>query len=520
MTSSSKKDEHTVKILKRELKKEFLDVDDMQMNNSRVLDILQQLEAVNVDTKLLKSTKIGKVVNKLRSNTKINSISEMCSRLIAKWKAAARREASSTTAPKVKTEVPASSATFKTEVPASTTTVKTEDPTSIKTNGSTKQTKPAIKTPPYVDKPNIIPDRVDKSRVRVELSPKTSDGPVVYWMSRDQRVHDNWALLYAQQEAQKRNVPFAVIFSLVPKYLKASIRMYGFMLRGLQDVQEACLELNIPFHLLIGYPQDTIPVFVDKYKISLVVTDMSPLRTGIEWRNHVCDEIRNTDCGLTVVDAHNICPVWNISDKVEYGARTLRSRINKVLDYYLTGFPPVERQDPQLAASVFGENWKKSTEVNWVEVKDSLEVDRSIKEVTWCVGGEHAARDNLNKFLNNRLRLYEKRNDPTINGLSNISPWLHFGNIASQRCVLEAKKYSRSNNEAVKSFVEEIVVRKELSDNFCYYNPDGYDRLNGLYPKYDNNSWAQKSLQEHVSISVMKLFIKFYALSNFIIYST
>ena len=116
--------------------------------------------------------------------------------------------------------------------------------------------------------------------------------------------------------------------------------------------------------------------------------------------------------------------------------------------------------------------------------------------------------------------LYEKRNDPTINGLSNISPWLHFGNIASQRCVLEAKKYSRSNNEAVKSFVEEIVVRKELSDNFCYYNPDGYDRLNGLYPKYDNNSWAQKSLQEHVSISVMKLFIKFYALSNFIIYST
>ena len=72
------------------------------MNNSRVLDILQQLEAVNVDTKLLKSTKIGKVVNKLRSNTKINSISEMCSKLIAKWKAAARREASSTTAPKLR----------------------------------------------------------------------------------------------------------------------------------------------------------------------------------------------------------------------------------------------------------------------------------------------------------------------------------------------------------------------------------------------------------------------------------
>ena len=138
----------------------------------------------------------------------------MCSKLIAKWKATARREASSTTTSKVKgevptsaatvtTEVPVSTTTVKTEDPASTTTFKTEDPTSIKSNISTKQTKPAIKTPPYVDKAKIIPERVDKSRVRVELSPKTSDGPVVYWMSRDQRVHDNWALLYAQEEAQK-----------------------------------------------------------------------------------------------------------------------------------------------------------------------------------------------------------------------------------------------------------------------------------------------------------------------------
>ena len=98
-----------------------------------------------------------------------------------------------------------------------------------------------------MDKPNIIPDRVDKSRVRVELSPKTSDGPVVYWMSRDQRVHDNWALLYAQQEAQKRNVPFAVIFSLVPKYLEASIRMYGFMLRGCRMFKKHASSLTYLF---------------------------------------------------------------------------------------------------------------------------------------------------------------------------------------------------------------------------------------------------------------------------------
>ena len=97
---------------------------------------------------------------------------------------------------------------------------------------------------------------------------------------------------------------------------------------------------------------------------------------------------------------------------------------------------------------VYGKDWRNgaTTNVNWDEVKASLEVDRDVKEVSWCVGGEHAARQNLNQFLAKRLRLYEKRNDLTVNALSNISPWLHFGNIASQRCILEAK-HSRSYNE-------------------------------------------------------------------------
>ncbi|KAL6047757.1 putative Protamine P1 protein, partial [Balamuthia mandrillaris] len=35
---------------------------------------------------------------------------------------------------------------------------------------------------------------------------------VVYWMSRDQRVHDNWALLHAKELADALNVPMGVLF--------------------------------------------------------------------------------------------------------------------------------------------------------------------------------------------------------------------------------------------------------------------------------------------------------------------
>ena len=45
--------------------------------------------------------------------------------------------------------------------------------------------------------------KVAKERVRVLHEPKGKEGRnatgVVYWMSRDQRANDNWALLYAQR---------------------------------------------------------------------------------------------------------------------------------------------------------------------------------------------------------------------------------------------------------------------------------------------------------------------------------
>lgn len=49
---------------------------------------------------------------------------------------------------------------------------------------------------------------------------------------------DNWAFLYAQRLALKQELPLHVCFCLVPKFLEATIRHYGFMLRGLQEVAE------------------------------------------------------------------------------------------------------------------------------------------------------------------------------------------------------------------------------------------------------------------------------------------
>lgn len=46
--------------------------------------------------------------------------------------------------------------------------------------------------------------------------------------------------------------------------------------------------------------------------------------------------------------------------------------------------------------------------------------------------------------------------------------------------LLEVKRWGKRLTESVASFAEELVVRRELADNFCFYN-DNYDNLNGQY---------------------------------------
>ncbi|MDX1765244.1 MAG: deoxyribodipyrimidine photo-lyase, partial [bacterium] len=83
-------------------------------------------------------------------------------------------------------------------------------------------------------------------------------GPVVYWMSRDQRVKDNWALLFAQQMAVARKAPLAICFCLVPSFLNATVRQYGFMLKGLEALEKDLGAKKIPFFLLTGEPEREI----------------------------------------------------------------------------------------------------------------------------------------------------------------------------------------------------------------------------------------------------------------------
>lgn len=322
------------------------------------------------------------------------------------------------------------------------------------------------------------PGGVDGRRVRTLQGGARKKGPIVYWMSRDQRVRDNWALLFGQELALTQKVPLVVTFCLVPEFLGATARQYRFMLRGLQEVEDRLMEKHISFSLVCGSPEETIPALAKDLDAAAVVTDFDPLRIKRTWKNLVASTL---DVPLYEVDAHNIVPCWLASPKQEYGAYTLRPKLHRALPEFLTEFPKLRKQPHRLGGRQSG--------TKWASLEKTLKVDPAVKEVG-RTAGEKAAHATLARFLKHVLERYPLfRNDPTANAQSDISPYLHFGQLSAQRAALQVHKYAQSR-KAEEAFLEELIVRRELSDNYCFYNPY-YDSCAG-FP-----SWAQATLAAH-----------------------
>jgi deoxyribodipyrimidine photo-lyase len=71
------------------------------------------------------------------------------------------------------------------------------------------------------------------------------------------------------------------------------------------------------------------------------------------------------------------------------------------------------------------------------------------------------------------------KNDPNLDIALNISPYLHFGQLGAATIVFAARKVLRKfvlllfHSPKIKgydSFIEELVVRRELAENYCHCN--------------------------------------------------
>ena len=177
--------------------------------------------------------------------------------------------------------------------------------------------------------------------------------------------------------------------------------------------------------------------YFEKLPTALLIIDFNPILDR--------EYLKNVDFKIYEIDSHDIIPARFLSNKQEYGASTIRRKIYKNIYPFLT------------------------------EYKEKSPISPLIKD-----------------FIENKLPYYEKfRNNPDKNVQSGLSKYLNLGFISAQRVALEVICADESD-ENKESFLEELIIRKELADNFCLYCKD-FKSLKCI------PNWAKENIKEHKS---------------------
>jgi deoxyribodipyrimidine photo-lyase len=320
---------------------------------------------------------------------------------------------------------------------------------------------------------------IEESRIRpLNQYPAQKGDYILYWMQSSQRAEYNHALEFAIDQANIRKLPVLVYFGLTDTFPEANARHYWFMLEGLKEVQVVLRDKGIGLAVERCSPE----IGAVKYAAgaSLVVCDRGYLNIQKRWREYVSKSIA---CPLIQVESDVVVPVEAVSRKEEYSAATLRRKLQRILSQYLTS---LDQQIPVVAFTRFDFSSYDISDTS--RALSELGIDRTVKPSSIYHGGAAEALKRLQEFIEHKLPRYaESRNDPNADVLSHLSPYLHFGQISPSYI---ASAVGRHGGDNAAAFLEELVIRRELSLNFAHYNPD-YDSYLGL------PGWARRTLSEH-----------------------
>ena len=281
----------------------------------------------------------------------------------------------------------------------------------------------------YIQFPFSEENEVNDARIFYVNKNKPLSNKIFYLVTREFRLEDNFAYNFARQKGKDITLIF-----LTPKFeLEDKNKFF--------EHQFSFLKKNLEKHKInheIFNDDNELFEFFEKEKIGILIKDFNPIEEL---------KLPKNKFPIIEVDGHNICPARYISNKQEYNAASLRHKIYNNIAEFLTEFPKIEHLETE-------------------------------------------AEENLKIFIQERLDDYaEFKNNPAYKVISDLSKYINWGFISSQRIAVEIIK-SDSSTQNKESFLEELIIRKELSDNFCLYNAK-FKTFDGI------PNWAKETLDKH-----------------------
>ncbi|MGQ0541834.1 MAG: deoxyribodipyrimidine photo-lyase [Blastocatellia bacterium] len=310
---------------------------------------------------------------------------------------------------------------------------------------------------------------------------------VLYWMQMFKRTSQNHALIFAIRKANELKLPLIVYEGLKYYYPWASDRLHSFILEGVEEKRKGFEQLGIRYIFYLQKDENSPKQTVAKLAkdAACIITDDFPCFIIPQHNERISNKAK---VPVFAVDSNGIIPISKF-DREEYAAYTIRPKIKKLLDRYLKPLPNETVDIPSLGIEVdCPETLVTSATVS--KLVSECDIDHTVKPSNCYHGGAANGRKRLMKFVEEILPDYDKaRSKPDRDGSSRLSPYLHFGFLSPLEIALAVQE-TEAPQESKDAYLEELIVRRELSYNFTLFN-DKYDSLESL------PAWVQKTMREH-----------------------
>ncbi|HEY5145787.1 MAG TPA: hypothetical protein VII82_03435, partial [Polyangiaceae bacterium] len=286
-------------------------------------------------------------------------------------------------------------------------------------------------------------------------------------------------------------VPCVVYEALRPDYPYASDRVHRFVLEGARDMSAKLAARGLAHAFFLPRTPAEARGVVARLaaRARLIVSDDSP--AFIVPAQNAAAAAR-APCAFVVVDDCAVVPMALLA-KPEIGARTIRPKVTAALDAWLRPLaePEPRARAPRRLDLPFGAIDLAKADLDALVA--SCAIDHGVPPVDETPGGATAGEKRLDAFVRGPMSSYEEgHNDPSRDGTSRLSPYLHFGMLSARRAALEARALgvAGKGSEGLDKFLEQLLVRRALSFNFARTRADHADY--GALP-----AWARTTLEKH-----------------------
>ena len=309
---------------------------------------------------------------------------------------------------------------------------------------------------------------------------------VLYWMRTSVRGHENPALDAAIELSDSLGAPLFVYHALSERYPYASDRHHRFILEGARDVQAefAVRGIAYAFHLeRPGHRGDHLLTLA--HRAAAVVTESFPWTPIRRWTRRVAEA---AEVGMIGVDAACLVPMKQVPAKARGRAFAFRKATAARREQALAArsVDPVPQIPSALPALPFEPVDLQTADL--AELVAACEIDHLIGPVPHTVGGSRAGYARWAAFRDSGLHGYHaRRNDALDDGVSRLSPYLHYGHVSPFRIAREA---ATAGGRGAEKFLDELLIWREMSWAWAFH-AKVHDSLDAL------PDWARETLDDH-----------------------